>query len=104
MEREIQCDEKKLHESITNLMNVRISTYEASAHYYARIINSLIFEFCVVNLTEQQEIKLIKICKEPLLIKMGLSRNFPPGSILCKEKHTRNRNNAARNNIRYDKI
>jgi len=69
--------QKKLHVSITKLMNIDINTYQAAIYYNIYMIKSIYFGCGIFELTDNQEKELKKIYEEPLLIKLGFSRNFP---------------------------
>ena len=68
---------KKLHESITKIMNIDINPYQASVYFNVYMIKSVFFGCGVINLNEKQELELRKLYEEPMLIKLGFSRNFP---------------------------
>jgi len=65
---------KKLHILITKMMNTDVNTYQAAVYYNVYIIKSIFFGCGIVELNEQQERELQRIYKEPLLLKLGLSR------------------------------
>ena len=68
---------RKLQISITKLVNTDINPYQAALYYNAYMIKSVYFGCGIVDLSEKQEIALQQIYKEPLLVKLGLSRKFP---------------------------
>ena len=68
---------KKLHVLIIKLVNTDINPYQAAVYYNVYMIKSIYFDCRIVELTEKQEKELRRIYKEPLLVKLGLSRKFP---------------------------
>ena len=68
---------KKLHDSITKMMNIELNPYQASVYYHVYMIKSVFFGCGVIQLNEKQEIELKRLYEEPLLMKLGFSRNFP---------------------------
>ena len=68
---------KKLHVSITKLMNTDINPYQAAIYYNIYMIKSVYFGCGIIELSAKQEQALQQIYEEPLLVKLGLSRNFP---------------------------
>ena len=68
--------QKKLHVSITKLMNTDINSYQVAIYYKIYMIKSVYFGCGIFELTDNQENELKKIYEEPLLVKLGLSRNF----------------------------
>ena len=67
---------KKLHISITKLINTDINSYQATKYYNAYIIKSVYFGYGIFELIPGQEKELKRLYEEPLLIKLGLSQNF----------------------------
>ena len=76
---------RKLNDSITKLILMQINLFQAAIYYNARMIKSVHFGCGAVELNHRQEKELKRICKEPLLVKIELSRKFPR-SILCSRK------------------
>ena len=68
---------KKLYISITKMMNTDVNAYQAAVYYNVYMIKSVFFGCGIIELNEQQERELRRIYKEPLLLKLGLSRKFP---------------------------
>ena len=58
-------------------MATDINPYQAAVYYNAYMITSMYFGCGIIELTIKQEQELKRLYKEPLLIKLGLSRNFP---------------------------
>jgi len=76
---------KKLNISTTKLMSTDINPFQAAIYYNAYMIKSVYFGCGIVELNQSQEKELKRIYKEPLLLKLGLSRNFPR-SVLYSRK------------------
>ena len=66
-------------------MNIDINSYQAAMYFNVYMIKSVYFRCRMVNMNQQQEKELQRICKEPILIKLGLSRKFPR-TVLCSRK------------------
>ena len=69
--------QKKMHISITKMMNTDVNEYQPAVYYNVYMIKSVFFGCGIVELNEQQERELRRIYEEPLLLKLGLSRKFP---------------------------
>ena len=68
---------KKLHTSITKLMATDMNAHQAAVYYNVCMIKSVFFGCGVITISESQEKELKRLYKEPLLMKLRLSRNFP---------------------------
>ena len=58
------------------MINTDINLYQAAIYYNAYIIKSIYFGCRILELIIDQENELKRLYKEPLLVKLGLSRNF----------------------------
>ena len=68
---------KKLHILVTKLMRIEINPFQAAIYYNAYMIKSVYFGCSIIKFNEAQETELKRLYKEPLLVKLGLSRKFP---------------------------
>ena len=70
---------------IIKLMWTNINSFQAAIYYNAYMIKSIYFGYGIIELTKEQEVKLRRIYKEPLLIKLGLSRKFPRAVLFSRK-------------------
>ena len=68
---------KKMHQSITSIMNMDINAFQASIYFNVYMIKAVFFGCGVIELNPKEEVELKRIYEEPMLIKLGLSRKFP---------------------------
>ena len=67
----------KIAKSIIKIMNVDMNTHQAGMHFNVRMTKSVFFRCSATELNARQENELRRIYKEPMLVKLGLSKNYP---------------------------
>ena len=75
----------KMHKSITKIMNMDINSYQALVYYNIYMIRSVFFGCGVIELHPREEKELRRICEEPLLVKLGLSKKFPWAALYTRK-------------------
>jgi len=75
----------KMHKSITKIMNMDINSYQASVYYNIYMIRLVFFGCGVIELHIREEKELRRICEEPLLVKLGLSKKFPWAALYTRK-------------------
>ena len=68
---------KKLNQSITKIMNMDINSFQACVYFNTYMIKSVFFGCGVIELNQKQEKELKRLYEAPMLMKLGLSKNFP---------------------------
>ena len=67
---------RKIYESVTKFINLDINSFQVSVYFNVYMITSVFFGYGVITLIKKEEKELQRIYKEPILVKMGLSRKF----------------------------
>ena len=57
-------------------MNMDINAYQAGMYFNVYMIKSVYFGCGVIELNKQQENELRRLYEEPMLVKLGLSKNI----------------------------
>ena len=68
---------KKMHVSVTKLMNTKIEVYQAHTCFNACMLTNVFCGCGIVKFSEQQCMELKRLYETPMAHKLGLGQSFP---------------------------